>query len=144
MSLRRMFADILDFFICFFLAEFIFIKLELFDDLNMYSSSVFELIMFYVVPYLFFFILFALKDCIFRNASIGKKLFGIKIVYTDKENNEKISFITHCKRSIPLIILPIEAFLLVIWGDKRLGDIWAKTKIIRNKTKSNTKFKSNV
>ena len=138
MSLRRMFADILDFFICFFLAEFIFIKLELFDDLNMYSSSVFELIMFYVVPYLFFFILFALKDCIFRNASIGKKLFGIKIVYTDKENNEKISFITHCKRSIPLIIFPIEAFLLVIWGDKRLGDIWAKTKIIRNKTKSNT------
>ena len=72
-----------------------------------------------------------IKDLTFSNASLGKKLFGIKIVYTDKKNNGKISFLTHLKRNFPLLVLPIE-FLLIFIFNKRIGDIWAKTDVVRN------------
>ena len=68
------------------------------------------------------------RDNIFGNASIGKKLLKIKVV---KVNGEKINLITSLKRNILFFLWPVE-ILLIITDNKRLGDMWAKTIVVKS------------
>ena len=86
----------------------------------------------YVTPYsitiyLFaFFILLLTKDCIFKNASIGKLIFKLKVV---KNNGTNLMFLDVVKRNLTLtILLPLELALIVL-NDCRIGDIWTKTHV---------------
>ena len=71
-------------------------------------------------------ILILLKDLIFRNKSIGKKIMGIEI----RNNDNKIpSFPILILRNITVIIWPIEC-LLILLKKNRIGDIIFKTKVV--------------
>lgn len=65
----------------------------------------------------------------FKNTSIGKQIFKLKVAKTDGTN---LMIVDVIKRNIPIIILlPVEALLLII-NNRRIGDIWAKTSIVYN------------
>mgnify|MGYP004509544259 CR=1 FL=1 len=82
---------------------------------------------FSVTAYLvLFFGILLTKDYFFKNASIGKLILKLKVVKTDKT---KLRFIDVLKRNIPIILLPLEIFLILA-EDRRLGDIWAKTAVV--------------
>ncbi len=74
------------------------------------------------------YVLILFRDNIFGNASIGKKLLKIKVV---KVNGEKINLITSLKRNILFFLWPVE-ILLIITDNKRLGDMWAKTIVVKS------------
>ena len=74
-------------------------------------------------------VLYLIKDIIFINASIGKKIVGI-CVTTDSED-KKITIRQLVLRNLSLILFFwIEFLILFISRKKRLGDVWAKTKVI--------------
>ena len=68
------------------------------------------------------------KDSFFGNASIGKKILRIKVV---ENGGTKLNFIARFKRTLPLILLPLEVLLIII-NNERIGDIWANTSIKEN------------
>ncbi|MBQ6884110.1 MAG: RDD family protein [Clostridia bacterium] len=69
-----------------------------------------------------------IKDIVFKDASIGKKVMKIMLVPADGKN---ISFIKHIKRNLTIVLAPLELFL--IWSDnRRIGDIWAKTAVVES------------
>lgn len=74
------------------------------------------------------YVLILFRDNFFGNASIGKKLLKIKVV---KVNGEKINLITSLKRNILFFLWPVE-ILLIITDNKRLGDMWAKTIVVKS------------
>lgn len=128
MKLKRLLAGLLDYciinIICAYLSSWIF------KDYSVYYSSKSESIRFLVLSVVIFMTFWTFKDCVFKNASIGKKLLQIKVVYVDKENKGKIDILTHLKRSIPSILSIFELSLLLV-GYNRLGDIWAKTTVVK-------------
>ena len=68
-----------------------------------------------------------IKDCVFKNASIGKRIFMLQVVKTDGTDLTVADLI---KRNVPNVIVhPVELFLLV-FDDSRLGDRWAGTTVI--------------
>lgn len=71
-------------------------------------------------------ILFTLKDIVFKNYSIGKKKFGLEIK-TEKNDIPNLAIIL--LRNVSLILLPIEIVLIILFN-KRFGDIIFKTKIV--------------
>ncbi len=90
--------------------------------------------MFYVIGivlYAIWFIVYPLfKDLIFKNASIGKKLFKLHIVDSKNEVPRKSKMIL---RNITFFIAPIEILLILLNNGIRLGDIIADTKVIAQK-----------
>ncbi len=121
-SVKRMLSAIIDFYIICFLSS-AFICIVTLGKLDITPLS--------ITAYLIlFFLLLIIKDFIFKNASIGKRIFKIEIAKTD---GTRLTIVDALKRTLPVIILlPIEVFLLVV-NDKRIGDIWAKTSIIQKK-----------
>ena len=78
--------------------------------------------------------LMLVKDLPFKNASIGKRIFGLKIVKTDDTELKATDLL---KRNVPpILLLPIELQLL-IFSKERIGDNWAKTKVVRAKSSAN-------
>lgn len=87
-------------------------------DANVVTVSV------YVISY---FLLILSKDLICKNASIGKRIFKIKVVRTDGSHIRTVDLI---KRNLPILfILPIEIFMVMI-NTRRFGDLWSKTVVI--------------
>ena len=127
---RRLLADVLDFFLIWLVG--VYASIKILPDFNMYDFSIKDDLIILLGVFLIFLTLCTLKDCLFRNASIGKKIFGIKIVYTNRDNNEKIDFSTHLKRAVVALLLFQIEMVLVIIKNKRIGDIWAKTEVVRN------------
>lgn len=74
-------------------------------------------------------ILTSLKDIVFRNASIGKKLLGIKI---EKDDGKLPSILILILRNIFAIIWPIDA-ILVLCTNKKIGDLIFKTRVVNVK-----------
>lgn len=75
----------------------------------------------------FMIILYAIvKDLIFKNASIGKKVLQIKVVTLD---GKKLGFFKALKRALPLVIFPLE-ILFMVTDNTRIGDSWAKTTVV--------------
>lgn len=73
-----------------------------------------------------FVLLLLFKDFVFKNASVGKRVFKMKIIKTDETS---FTIIDALKRTIPIILLPIE-LLLIMANNQRIGDIWAKTSVV--------------
>lgn len=120
-KIKRILAAIIDFYIiCFLSSAFVCIS----------TLGKFNITPFSVIMYLTFSILLLLiKDFAFKNSSIGKKLFKLKIVKID---GTKLTIFDIIKRNIPVIILfPIEAILSII-KKRRIGDVWGKTLVIHN------------
>lgn len=110
-NLRRILAGIIDFYIICFLTTTLVLIITL-GKLNISAISVISFL-------LFFFFLLLLKDFLFKNASIGKKIFKIAIIKTDGSN---LTLSDSLKRTLTLLLLlPIELFL-IIKNNKRIGD----------------------
>ena len=75
-----------------------------------------------------FLLLLLYKDIIFANASLGKKLLKIKLKSLDEQ---RLSFLLVLKRTIPLVLLPVE-IVLIILNNKRIGDVWANTIVVED------------
>ncbi|MDE6148787.1 MAG: RDD family protein [Ruminococcus sp.] len=119
-KLKRLLAGLIDFYIICFISSFLVYFITLgkmnvsFLSLSTYLLSVYALVIY--------------KDNFFGNASIGKKILKIKIIST---NQTGLNLITNFKRSLLLVLLPIELLLIII-DNKRLGDMWAKTTVIES------------
>ncbi len=120
-KIKRILAAIIDFYIiCFLSSAFICV----------FTLGEFSITPFFIIVYLTIFLLLLLfKDFMFKNTSIGKRIFKLKVAKTDGTN---LMIVDVIKRNIPIIILlPVEALLLII-NNRRIGDIWAKTSIVYN------------
>lgn len=70
------------------------------------------------------------KDCLFGGRSLGKCIFGLRIQRA--ETGEKASFGSLVLRNISLIcLLEVELLLVLVNKGKRLGDLCAKTQVVR-------------
>lgn len=120
-KIRRLLAAIIDFYIiCFLSSAFICVF-----TLGEFSITPFSIIVYLTISLL----LLLFKDFMFKNTSIGKRIFKLKVAKTDGTN---LMIVDVIKRNIPIIILlPVEALLLII-NNRRIGDIWAKTSIVYN------------
>ena len=116
--IRRILAALIDFYIVCFLSSVL---------VGIATLWKFDITLFSFLLYLFLFFMFlTIKDFIFKNASIGKRIFKIKII---KKDGSELTVIDFLKRTLPIIfLLPIELLLLII-SDERIGDIWAKTQV---------------
>ena len=120
-KIKRILAAIIDFYIiCFLSSAFICV----------FTLGEFSITPFFIIVYLTISLLLLLfKDFMFKNTSIGKRIFKLKVAKTDGTN---LMIVDVIKRNIPVIILlPVEALLLII-NNRRIGDIWAKTSIVYN------------
>ncbi len=120
-KIKRILAAIIDFYIiCFLSSTFICV----------FTLGEFSITPFFIIVYLTISLLLLLfKDFMFKNTSIGKRIFKLKVAKTDGTN---LMIVDVIKRNIPIIILlPVEALLLII-NNRRIGDIWAKTSIVYN------------
>lgn len=70
--------------------------------------------------------LIMIKDLIFGNASVGKKMIGIQVL---KEDGSKPRVLELLFRNIFIVIWPIEV-ILVLCNNKRIGDILFKTEVV--------------
>ena len=120
---KRLIAIILDFYIILYI-------LGILDSLFFkMSSDTMEILIHLALFYIVFWVVYCFKDCIFGNASIGKKIMKIKIVKTENTNSNKIGITSHILRAVPLLIFPLE-LVLVLSNNKRLGDKLSKTIIV--------------
>ena len=116
---KRIFASIIDFYIICFLSSCV-VGVCTLGELNI---TPFSLTM-YLLSYLLFLVF---RDLAFKNASIGKRIFKLKVIKTDGTDLMIGDII---KRNIPIVILvPVEVFLIAV-DNRRLGDIWAKTTVV--------------
>ena len=120
-KIKRLLAAIIDFYIICFLSSTVVLVFTV-GELNITPFS--------ITIYLISCILLALfKDFTFKNASIGKRIFKLQVIET---NGRELKLFNILKRNVPVIVLlPVEVILLII-GDKRIGDIWAKTSVIHS------------
>ena len=90
-----------------------------------------------ITPFVQIFIFDALmlvRDLPFKNASIGKRIFRLKIVKTDDTELKATDLL---KRNVPsILLLPIELHLVIL-SKERIGDNWAKTKVVKAKSSAN-------
>ena len=70
------------------------------------------------------------KDLIFKNQSVGKRIVKLKIVSVLPDKKIKVG--TLILRSIPMVLFPIE-FFLIIGNYNRLGDLLANTSVVDSK-----------
>lgn len=125
-KIKRILAAIIDIYIICFLSS-AFIGVFTLGEFNVTPISIIMYLSIYLLLLLF-------KDFAFKEASIGKRIFKLKVVKTDGTN---LMISDVIKRSIPIIIiLPVEVLLLIIYN-RRIGDIWAKTSIVYNNCNTN-------
>lgn len=118
-NIKRLLADCVDFYLLCFVSTFV-VVLVTFGKCDITAFS--------LLSYFFsLFILLLLKDKIFGNASLGKRIFKIKII---NKNNNTLTNIECFKRTLTLILLPLEIFMILLYN-KRIGDIWAKTSVVQ-------------
>lgn len=69
------------------------------------------------------------KDCLFGRRSLGKLICGLRI--QNSETGEKASFLSLIIRNITCLFVEVEQLLVLLNKGKRLGDIIAKTQVVR-------------
>ncbi len=120
-KIRRLLAAVIDFYIICFISS----ALVGIVTLGEFSVSYFSVITYLVVCFL----LMLFKDYALKNKSPGKRIFRIKVVKTD---GSKPTFWDFLKRSVPVVfLLPVEVLLLIM-NNRRIGDIWAGTSVVRD------------
>lgn len=76
---------------------------------------------------IWFVLAFLLKDVIFGNASIGKKLLGLHV---ESQNSEQVKRNNLILRNVTLLFFaPIECLIALFNSGIRLGDIIAQTRV---------------
>lgn len=90
------------------------------------TADTIVLVLFYLGP-IFILVYMSLKDFAFANASVGKRLFDLQVVSTVSKNISKMQLVS--RNLIGLFLLPIEV-ILVLTGQTRMGDHYAKTKVV--------------
>jgi uncharacterized RDD family membrane protein YckC len=81
----------------------------------------------------------------FGGSSPGKALFGLKVINTS--SGQTCSFASSMKRTLPLFVpfMPIYvAYQLFRSDGRRLGDVWAGTKVISKQQRTKAPFCSQV
>lgn len=68
------------------------------------------------------------KDLMFRNQSIGKKLFKLRISTT---NDDTPNWVILILRNLTVIIWPIEIILILIYN-RRIMDLILKTQVVES------------
>lgn len=126
LKVKRLLAMFVDFFVIVFIGTTWFGVLS--DLLTFVTRGVIAIEPIFIVLFFAFYIVAILfRDCIFKNASVGKRIFKLQIVKTDETDLTVMDLI---KRNAPAVILhPVELFLL-IFDESRLGDRWAGTTVI--------------
>ena len=70
------------------------------------------------------------KDCLFGRRSAGKLICGLMV--QNSETHEKASYGRLILRNITFPIIPFEGFIVIFNYGKRLGDLLAKTQVVRH------------
>jgi len=116
-KIMRIVAGFIDFFIILFISTMIGYVFSIGQDTEIFGIC---------ISLTLFFTLFLLKDTVFKNASIGKKIFNISI----KSNvSSKINLKSLVIRNIFLLPLLTLEILMILYGNRRIGDILAKTSV---------------
>ncbi|MBQ6262236.1 MAG: RDD family protein [Clostridia bacterium] len=120
-KIRRLLAALIDFYIICFISSAL---------VGIITLWKFNVSYFSVITYLIAcFLLMLFKDYALKNKSPGKRIFKIKVAKTDGSNPQFWDFF---KRSVPAVfLLPVEVLLLII-NNRRIGDIWAGTSVVRD------------
>ena len=80
------------------------------------------------LQFAFFVVFMCLKDTLFKNASLGKKLLGLVVVKKSGYEPHKKALIL---RNILLVfIFPLELYRFFVEKDERYGDVVANTKVV--------------
>ena len=134
--IRRSIAFLIDFNLtiiiggfCFFIGPRFNAEYLLYPSIKMFSC-------YGVILSVLWFLLFPLfKDCIFKNASLGKKILGIQIVNIgDKTQPLTIQLI---KRNIMFYFIFIEIIVFFLNSGRTVGDVISNTAVVYNKDFSN-------
>ena len=128
MESNRFIAGFIDFIICAVIQAIlvmVFLIYPLIDTVNINIPAIF--LKAFGITYI------SLSYLIFRDIlgskSIGKKLLHLDIV--DIDTNAKVNISRRVLRNITWILAPIEIIVYLINDGKRIGDIIAKTKVIK-------------
>ena len=128
--IRRFFAFVVDWIIMFGVAIALMCygpgsdpEYLLYPSFDMFTSAGFLLGIVWLPLYCLF------KDCLFGRRSLGKLIFGLSI--QNSETGGKASFGSLILRNITYVIIQIEGIIVLVNKSKRLGDLIAKTQVVR-------------
>lgn len=118
-NVKRLLAALIDYYIiCFLCTAFLGVI-----TLGRFSATPFSITVYVVMC----FVLLLMKDLVFKNASVGKRIFKLKIIKVDGTELKAPDVI---KRNISVILLlPLEMIVTLV-NNRRIGDIWAKTSVV--------------
>jgi len=143
LKIKRLLATLIDFYISIIVVypiAYIFNIEKYFDNLILnidIKESIITIFIVMIICIILGYILIILKDSLFSNKSLGKKILGLSII--DKQNNEvtnkKILFKRNLLSLIVLVIYPI----MIIINNKSLGDYQYDTSVIETKKLLNQK-----
>ncbi len=124
---KRVVAAMLDHYFCVTLVVIIFgiigaVARDVFNLNIKEMASIITTAVYFVGVLAFYF----LKDLLFKNASLGKRIMKLEIV---KKDGTQFTFVDCVKRMLPVALCVIEIYLLFS-NDERLGDSWAKTAVV--------------
>ncbi len=118
-KIKRIFASVIDFYVACLVGVSL-ISVVTLGRLNISALSM-------LVYLLSVFSCIVLKDLVFKNASIGKRIFGIIII---KTNGTPLCFSDLFKRNILIILLMALEVIFLVLNGKRIGDTWSKTTVV--------------
>lgn len=73
------------------------------------------------------------KDCLFGRRSLGKLIFGLDI--QSSKTGKKASVGSLILRNIPYVIVQLEGIFVLANNGQRIGDMLAKTQVVRRTKK---------
>lgn len=119
MKVKRIIAFLIDYIILLFPIYTLLFSMEIIFNCDIIFCH------FYLIISIIMFLL-SLKDLIFKNASIGKKIMGLRIV--DNKNNSIPNMYKIIIRNLTLILWPID-IIGFLFSNKRIGELMTNTKV---------------
>lgn len=133
MIFRRVIAYLIDYILLWIIIMlFYFLGSVVLKRLPAETSEIIFLVLFYLAP-LFIMVYMSFKDFLFRDASIGKKIMQIHVV-SIVDNKKTLSKQLILRNLFGVFLLPIEG-ILVLSGQRRLGDSYANTAVVMDDEK---------
>lgn len=99
-------------------------RLEVIDGQGIFSTS----LLIPLIAWLILLFLILNKDCV-NGMSAGKRTFGYRII--DYKSKEEATDFQCMIRNITMYIWPLEAIMVLINPNRRIGDFIAKTEVIK-------------
>lgn len=128
--IRRILASGLDYYICFYI---FYIPGKMLEKTAISENLILSIILSLLLVF-FIGASFSLKDCLYKNQSIGKKIFGLSVYY-EKDNEIPNNHILIKRNLISLFTGGLNVFTIMLSG-KSISDYIYKTKveILKKKT----------